>query len=120
MLKCNAEFVNGMFRLKFETFWMTPYDPRRDYPVMVNFDRQVRQVSMLLGKTDLATASGAQLLELERAVSALGEAVRGIAEAHLFSPRDCAEGLDLVGRIRSALSAVHVAEVASEASSDPQ
>ena len=32
MLKCNAELVDIVFRLMFETFWVAPYDLRRDFP----------------------------------------------------------------------------------------
>lgn len=31
MLKCNAELVDIVFRLMFETFWVAPYDLRRDF-----------------------------------------------------------------------------------------
>lgn len=31
MLKCNAEFVDIVFHLMFETFWVAPYDLRRDF-----------------------------------------------------------------------------------------
>ena len=59
MLKCNAELVDIVFRLMFETFWVAPYDLRRDFPVLVNFERHARHASVLLGKIDFASASGA-------------------------------------------------------------
>lgn len=62
MLKCNAELVDIVFRLMFETFWVAPYDLRRDFPVLVNFERHARHASVLLGKIDFASASGAQEL----------------------------------------------------------
>ena len=43
MLKCNAELVDIVFRLMFETFWVAPYDLRRDFPVLVNFERHARR-----------------------------------------------------------------------------
>ena len=60
---------------------------------------------MLLGKIDFASASGAQIYELGKTVAALDRAVRQIAEARLFSPVECAEAQELVGRIRNALPA---------------
>ena len=54
MLKCNAELVDIVFRLMFETFWVAPYDLRRDFPVLVNFERHARHASVLLGKIDFA------------------------------------------------------------------
>ena len=100
MLKCNAELVDIVFRLMFETFWVAPYDLRRDFPVLVNFERHARHASVLLGKIDFASASGAQIYELGKTVAALDRAVRQIAEARLFSPVECAEAQELVGRIR--------------------
>lgn len=91
MLKCNAELVDIVFRLMFETFWVAPYDLRRDFPVLVNFERHARHASVLLGKIDFASASGAQIYELGKTVAALDRAVRQIAEARLFSPVECAE-----------------------------
>lgn len=120
MLKCNAEFVDVLFRLMFEIFWMAPYDQRRDYPALVNFERCARRASVLLGKVDLATASEAQLCELEQAVASLGRAVRVIAELRLFSPAECAEALELIGRIQDALPAKCAAGVAPAASHDPE
>ena len=105
MLKCNAELVDIVFRLMFETFWVAPYDLRRDFPVLVNFERHARHASVLLGKIDFASASGAQIYELGKTVAALDRAVRQIAEARLFSPVECAEAQELVGRIRNALPA---------------
>ena len=55
MLKCNAELVDIVFRLMFETFWVAPYDLRRDFPVLVNFERHARHASVLLGKIDFAS-----------------------------------------------------------------
>ena len=98
MLKCNAELVDIVFRLMFETFWVAPYDLRRDFPVLVNFERHARHASVLLGKIDFASASGAQIYELGKTVAALDRAVRQIAEARLFSPVECAEAQELVGR----------------------
>ena len=43
MLKCNAEFVDIVFHLMFETFWVAPYDLRRDFPALVNFERHARR-----------------------------------------------------------------------------
>ncbi len=120
MLKCNAEFVDVLFRLMFETFWVAPYDQRRDYPALVNFERYARRASVLLGKIDLAAASEAQLYELRRTVSALGQAVRQITESHLFSPVECAEALELVGRIQNALPVECAAGVAPAVPHDPQ
>ena len=85
MLKCNAELVDIVFRLMFETFWVAPYDLRRDFPVLVNFERHARHASVLLGKIDFASASGAQIYELGKTVAALDRAVRQIAEARLFA-----------------------------------
>ena len=79
MLKCNAELVDIVFRLMFETFWVAPYDLRRDFPVLVNFERHARHASVLLGKIDFASASGAQIYELGKTVAALDRAVRQIA-----------------------------------------
>lgn len=70
MLKCNAELVDIVFRLMFETFWVAPYDLRRDFPVLVNFERHARHASVLLGKIDFASASGAQIYELGKTVAA--------------------------------------------------
>ena len=102
MLKCNAELVDIIFRLMFETFWVAPYDLRRDFPVLVNFERHARHASVLLGKIDFASASGAQIYELGKTVAALDRAVRQIAEARLFSPVECAEAQELVGQIGGA------------------
>ena len=113
MLKCNAEFVDIVFHLMFETFWVAPYDLRRDFPALVNFERHARRASVLLGKIDFASASGAQIYELGKTVAALDRAVRQIAEARLFSPVECAEALELVGRIRDALPAACAAGVAA-------
>ena len=113
MLKCNAELVDIVFRLMFETFWVAPYDLRRDFPVLVNFERHARHASVLLGKIDFASASGAQIYELGKTVAALDRAVRQIAEARLFSPVECAEAQELVGRIRNALPAACAAGLAA-------
>ena len=72
MSKCNAEFVETVFCLMFETFWMAPYDPRRSDPVLACFERRARCASVLLGKTDLASATGAQLREVAKAVAESG------------------------------------------------
>ena len=119
MLKCNAEFVDIVFHLMFETFWVAPYDLRRDFPALVNFERHARRASVLLGKIDFASASGAQIYELGKTVAALDRAVRQIAEARLFSPVECAEALELVGRIWDALPAACDAGVAAAPWRDP-
>ena len=119
MLKCNAELVDIVFRLMFETFWVAPYDLRRDFPVLVNFERHARHASVLLGKIDFASASGAQIYELGKTVAALDRAVRQIAEARLFSPVECAEAQELVGRIRNALPAACAAGLAAALSHAP-
>ena len=36
MLKCNAELVDIVFRLMFETFWVAPYDLRRLFRTIRN------------------------------------------------------------------------------------
>ena len=120
MLKCNAELVDIVFRLMFETFWVAPYDLRRDFPVLVNFERHARHASVLLGKIDFASASGAQIYELGKTVAALDRAVRQIAEARLFSPVECAEAQELVGRIRNALPAACAAGLAAALSHDSE
>ena len=66
MLKCNAEFVDIVFHLMFETFWVAPYDLRRDFPALVNFERHARRASVLLGKIDFASASGRRYTNWER------------------------------------------------------
>jgi len=101
MLKCNAELVDIVFRLMFETFWVAPYDLRRDFPVLVNFERHARHASVLLGKIDFASASGAQIYELGKTVAALDRAVRQIAEARLFSPVECAELVLVSGSVKA-------------------
>ena len=120
MSKCNAEFVETVFCLMFETFWVAPYDLRRDFPVLVNFERHARHASVLLGKIDFASASGAQIYELGKTVAALDRAVRQIAEARLFSPVECAEAQELVGRIRNALPAACAAGLAAALSHDSE
>lgn len=104
MSKCNAEFVETVFCLMFETFWMAPYDPRRSDPVLACFERRARSVSVLLGKTDLASATEAQLREVARAVAGLEESVGQIAGTGLFRSRDCAEALEQIRGIREALA----------------
>ena len=104
----------------FETFWVAPYDLRRDFPVLVNFERHARHASVLLGKIDFASASGAQIYELGKTVAALDRAVRQIAEARLFSPVECAEAQELVGRIRNALPAACAAGLAAALSHDSE
>lgn len=89
----------------FETFWVAPYDQRRTYPLLVNFERRARNASIMLGKVNLKTASAAQVCEVRRAVFELEESVREIARARLFAAVECAEALDTVGRIRDALPA---------------
>ena len=103
-----------------ETFWVAPYDLRRDFPVLVNFERHARHASVLLGKIDFASASGAQIYELGKTVAALDRAVRQIAEARLFSPVECAEAQELVGRIRNALPAACAAGLAAALSHDSE
>ena len=120
MLKCNAELVAIVLRLMFETFWVAPYDLRRDFPVLVNFERHARHASVLLGKIDFASASGAQIYELGKTVAALDRAVRQIAEARRFSPVECAEAQELVGRIRNALPAACAAGLAAALSHDSE
>ena len=104
MSKCNAEFVETVFCLMFETFWMAPYDPRRSDPVLACFERRARCASVLLGKTDLASATGAQLREVAKAVAELEESVQQIAGTGLFRSRECAEALERVRGIREALA----------------
>ena len=120
MLKINAEFVDVLFRLMFEKFWVAPYDQRRDYQVLDNFERCARRTSVLLGKVDLATASPAQLGEVEQAVASLDRAVRQVAESRLFSPPECAEALEQVRRIQRALLAGCAVGVAPAVSHDPE
>lgn len=105
MLKCNAKLVDIVFSLMFETFWVAPYDQRRAYPLLVNFERRARNASIMLGKVNLKTASAAQMCEVGKAVFELEQSVREIALARLFSPVECAEALGKVGRIRDALPA---------------
>ena len=104
MSKCNVEFVETIFGLMFETFWMAPYDPRRGDPVLACFERRARYASVLLGKTDFASATGAQLYEARKAVAELEESVQRIAETGLFRRADCAEALERVRRIREVLA----------------
>ena len=61
MLKCNAELVDIVFRLMFETFWVAPYDLRRGFPVLGNFERHARPASGLLGKIGFGPGSGCLL-----------------------------------------------------------
>ena len=103
-----------------DRFWVAPYDLRRDFPVLVNFERHARHASVLLGKIDFASASGAQIYELGKTVAALDRAVRQIAEARLFSPVECAEAQELVGRIRNALPAACAAGLAAALSHDSE
>lgn len=105
VLKCNARLVEIVFSLMFETFWAPPYDWRRTYPLLINFERRARNASLLLGKVNFRTASGAQLCEVEKAVCELERSVREIADARLFAPVECAEALEQIGRIRDALPA---------------
>ena len=65
-------------------------------------------------------ASGAQIYELGKTVAALDRAVRQIAEARLFSPVECAEAQELVGRIRNALPAACAAGLAAALSHDSE
>ena len=104
MSKCNAEFVEMIFGLMFETFWMAPYDPRRSDPVMACFERRARCASVLLGKTDFASATEAQLYEARKAVAELEESVQRIGGSGLFPRADCAEALERVRRIRNVLA----------------
>ena len=104
MSKCNAEFVEMIFGLMFETFWMAPYDPRRSDPVLASFERRARCVSVLLGKTDFASATEAQLYEARKAVAELEESVQRIGGSGLFPRADCAEALEQVRRIRNVLA----------------
>lgn len=113
MLKCNAGLVEIVFSLMFETFWVAPYDQRRAYPVLENFERRARNASIVLGKVNLRTASAAQVCEVRNAVFELDESVREIARARLFSPVECAEALEKVGRIRDALPAECAAGIPS-------
>ena len=104
MSKCNAEFVETIFGLMFETFWMAPYDPRRSDPVMACFERRARYASALLGKTKLASATEVQLYELRKAVADLEESVQWIGGSGLFPRADCTEALDRVRRTRGVLA----------------
>ena len=99
MSKCNAEFVETIFGLMFETFWMAPYDPRRSDPVMACFERRARYAS-----TKLASATEAQLYELRKAVADLEESVQWIGGSGLFPRADCTEALERVRRIRGVLA----------------
>lgn len=113
VLKCNAKLVEIVFSLMFETYWVAPYDRRRAYPLLVNFERRARNASIMLGKVDLRTASGTQVREVWKAVSELEQSVREIADARLFSPPECAEALEKVGWIRDALPAECAAGIPS-------
>ena len=104
MSKCNAEFVETVFGLMFETFWMAPYDPRRSDPVLAGFERRARVASVLLGKTDFASATETQRYEVRKAVAELEESVQQIAATGLFRNKDCAEALERVRGIRDALA----------------
>ena len=55
-----------------------------------------------------------------KTVAALDRAVRQIAEARLFSPVECAEAQELVGRIRNALPAACAAGLAAALSHDSE
>ncbi len=113
MSKCNAEFVEMIFGLMFETFWMAPYDPRRSDPVLASFERRARCASVLLGKTDFASATEAQLYEARKAVAELEESVQRIGGSGLFPRADCAEALEQVRRIRNVLAEYCAAEIPS-------
>ena len=104
MPKCNAEFIEAIFVLMFETFWMAPYDPRRSHPALAGFERRARCVSVLLGKTDFVSVSGAQGDEVVKAVSDLEESVRQVSGTGLFPQTDCVEALEWVRRISDALA----------------
>ena len=117
--KCNAEFVETVFVLMFETFWMAPYDPRKSDPVLACFERRARYASVLLGKTDFASATEAQLYEVRRAVAELEDAVRQIGGAGLFPRADCSEALERVRRIRDVLPAGCAAGTPSRRSLSP-
>ena len=86
MLKCNAELVDIVFRLMFETFWVAPYDLRRSISrCWSDFERHARHASaVLLGKIDFALGLArrtADTTNWERPSAALDRAVRQIAEA---------------------------------------
>lgn len=105
MLKCNAEFVDLVFGLMFETFWVPPYDRRRRDPVLVDFSNNARHTSLLLSSVDLATASPVQLHEMQVAVTALMHCIGRLGESGLFPAGECDEALAQVRSILDALPA---------------
>ena len=120
MLKCNAEFVDVIFRLMFETFWVPTYDRRRSDPLLIEFERCARHTSVLLGATDDALATEIQLRALGKAVDALEQSVLKVIEARLFLTDVCNEALEFVAQIKDGLPAACNAGVKSPVSHDPK
>lgn len=111
MLKSNAEFVDVVFSLMFDTFWVPPYDRRRSHPVLIDFERRARHTSLLLSITDTASASEAQMRELQQAVALLAQSVGRLGEENLFVPGVCAEAAAELKRIEAALPAGCTVEI---------
>lgn len=105
MLKCNAEAVDAVFRMMFETFWVVPYDRRRGHPALIAFEHAARQAALLLSSTDPAAASAAQLRRLEESLTTLTRRIEGLAASDLFSEAECARALLLCRRISDELTA---------------
>ena len=112
VLKFNAEVVDMVFGLMFETFWVPPYDRRRGNSLLVDFERQARRTLLLLCTTDTASASESQLRTLWVAADELVWGVERITQAGLFPSRECAEAQRLIRQIRDALSTVCGSEIA--------
>ena len=70
MLKCNAELVDIVFRLMFETFWVAPYDLRRSFPNRLRLG--LRGADIRIGKDRRSARPGCPADRRSAAVFARG------------------------------------------------
>ena len=94
--KNNPALVAAVFRLMFETLWIPPYDRRKCNALVVDFELCARSAVTRLAATDLAAASGIELVEMRYAVECLLRSIERLDAARLLPPERCAEALEAV------------------------
>lgn len=99
VLRCNSDLVDTIFELLFEVFWVAPLDVRRHNAELVDFDRTARRLAVVLGDTDLRTASQEKAGLLMQLIQTLVRGVQQIEASRLFPPVQCQKASQMLDRI---------------------
>lgn len=97
--KYNAESVDRLFGVMFETLWLPVYDARCHDAAYVEFGRCARRAVVLLSTTDPATCGEEDFAALRFALCELRRSVDRIAASGRFAPARCRAAREVVGQL---------------------